>query len=319
MISKVLVTGANGFVGRALCAHLEQSGCAVVRAVRSTDSPFEFPVGAIDGATPWGPALGTGVDAVVHLAAQAALADQSPAALARLRVLNVEGTANLARQCAAHGVQRLVFVSTAKVLGEGREQPYGADDSPLPTDPYARSKWEAEQALLRIAAETGLDVVILRPPLVYGPGVKANFLSLMAAVDRRWPLPLGAIRNRRSLLYLGNLVGAITCCLSHPAAAGQTYMLSDSECVSTPELVRRLAAALGRTPVLLPLPAAWMKGAGKLLGKQAAVERLLGSLVVDSGPIRQQLAWLPHYSLDAGLATTVAWYRGQHIPSSKGP
>ncbi|MDO8275972.1 MAG: NAD-dependent epimerase/dehydratase family protein [Serpentinimonas sp.] len=316
---KVLVTGANGFVGRALCAHLEQSGCTVVRAVRSTDSPFEFPVGAVHGATPWGPALGSGVEAVVHLAAQAALADQSPIAMAMLRELNVEGTANLARQCAAHGVRRLVFVSTAKVLGEGRVQPYTADDPPQPAEPYARSKWEAEQALQRIAAETGLEVVILRPPLVYGPGVKANFLSLMAAVDRRWPLPLGAIRNRRSLLYLGNLVDAITCCLAHPAAAGHTYLLSDSECVSTPELVRRLAAALGRSPVLLPLPAAWMRGAGKLLGKQAAVERLLGSLVVDSGPIRQQLAWLPPYSLDAGLAATAAWYRGQHTLASEGP
>jgi len=302
MISKVLVTGANGFVGRALCAHLEQSGCAVVRAVRSTDSPFEFPVGAIDGATPWGPALGTGVDAVVHLAAQAALADQSPAALARLRVLNVEGTANLARQCAAHGVQRLVFVSTAKVLGEGREQPYGADDSPLPADPYARSKWEAEQGLLQIAAQTGLEVVIIRPPLVYGPGVKGNFAALMRWVARGRVLPLGAItHNARSLLALDNLVDLVMHCAVHPAAANQTFLVADGEDVSTAELLQRMARAMNRKARLFPVPVWMLESAAALLGKRDVARRLCGSLRLDIQHTRQRLGWTPPIGLDEGL------------------
>jgi UDP-glucose 4-epimerase len=228
--------------------------------------------------------------------------------LGAFRAVNVDGTLNLARQAAQAGVRRFVFLSSIKVNGEGCEEPYREGDAACPQDPYAISKWEAEQGLRQIELETGMDVVILRPPLVYGPGVKANFQRLLAAVDKGWPLPLGAVGNRRSLLYLGNLVDAIQLCLVHPAAAGQTYLVSDGEDVSSPELVRRLARAMGCPARLLPVPPAWLRLAGGLLGRRAVVERLLGSLVVDSSRIRRELGWSPPFRLDAGLAETVQHY-----------
>lgn len=306
---KVLITGANGLVGRALCSVLDQAGHQLARAVRTSTTPWQVPVGDINEYTAWGPVLQAGVDEVVHLAAQVpaegpVVVDQA----GRFYTVNSLGTANLARQCAQHGVKRFVFVSTAKVLGEGQDQPYGADDPAVPADAYAISKWEAEQALWQIAHETGMQVVILRPPLVYGPGVKGNFLRLLQAVDGRRPLPLGCIQNRRSLVYVGNLVRAIDFCLMHPGAAGQTFMVSDGDDVSTPELVRRIATALGRRPWLLPVPVAWMRWAGTLLGKQAAVNRLLGSLAVDIKPL-QALGWQAPCTMQAGLAATAHWYR----------
>jgi len=203
-------------------------------------------------------------------------------------------------------VKRFVFVSTVKVNGEGRDDPYRETDPPAPEDAYAISKWEAEQGLRRVAQETGMEVVILRPPLVYGPAVKANFLQLMRTVERGWPLPLGAIRNRRSLLYLGNLVDAIRVCVEHPAAAGQTFLLDDGEPISTTGLVRALARAMGRPARLLAVPVGVLELAGALLGKRAAVMRLVGSLYVDSSAIRTRLDWTPPYSMEEGLAATVA-------------
>ena len=306
---KILVSGANGFVGRALCRHLKKHGHAVVPAVRNASGIVdEVVVGNIDGATDWQLAL-SGCDSVVHLAARVhVINDTAQNPLALYRTANTEATLNLARQAAAAGIKRFVFISTIKVNGEGGEAPYRETDVPVPEEAYAISKWEAEQGLQRIAAETGLEVVILRPPLVYGPGVKANFLKLLQTVKRGWPLPLGAIRNQRSLLFIGNFVDAIRLCVEHPAAAGQTFLLDDGQAVSTPELVRAVARAMGRPSRLLAVPVGLLRFAGTLLGKRAAVDRLTGSLYVDSSAIRSRLGWVPPYLFTAGLSATVeAW------------
>lgn len=309
---KVLVTGANGFVGRALCDELLRHGQSVRGTLRQHEGRQALleriepiVVGTINAATDWKAAL-TGCEVVIHLAARVhVMDDTAQAPLALYRATNTDATLNLARQAAQAGVKRFVFVSTIKVNGEGRDEPYRESDAPAPQDPYAISKWEAEQGLWRIAEETGLEVVILRPPLVYGPGVKANFLRLMQWVKKGWPLPLGAVRNRRSLLYLGNFVDAIRVCVVHPAAAGQTFLLDDGEVVSTPQLIRAVARAMGRPARLLAIPVGLLELAGALLGKRAAVARLAGSLYIDSSAIRSHLGWTPPYSMQAGLEATV--------------
>jgi len=306
-LASVLVTGANGFIGRRLCAQLITTGHAVKPVVRNeTGLPNEVVVGDIDSTMDWRRAL-EGCNAVVHLAARvhmmrAGAHDQ----LALYREANTNATVNLARQAAEARVQRFVYISTIKVNGEGRDAPYRETDAPAPEDAYALSKWEAELGLHRIAQETGLEVVILRPPLVYGPGVKANFQRLIQAVARGWPLPFGAVRNRRSLLYLGNFVDAIQLCIEHPGAAGQTFLLDDGEPVSTPDVVRALARAMNCPARLLAVPVGILQCAGTLLGKRAEVARLTGSLYVDSSAIRWRLGWKPPFSMDEGLAATVA-------------
>jgi UDP-glucose 4-epimerase len=304
---KVLVTGATGFVGRVLCEHLTASGHRIIPAVRrEAGLADEVVVGDLGSSTDWHMAL-TGCDAVVHLAARVhVMNDAAQDPLALYRTTNTEATLNLARQAARAGVKRFVFISTIKVNGERRDESYRETDVPAPEDAYALSKWEAEQGLRRIAQETGLEVVILRPPLVYGPGVKANFSRLVQTVQKGWPLPLGAICNRRSLLYLGNFVDAIRLCVEHPGAAGQTFLLDDGEAVSTPNLIRALAQAMGRPARLLAVPVGLLEFAGALLGKRAAVARLTGSLYVDSSAIRSRLGWTPPFTMEAGLAATVA-------------
>ncbi len=304
---KVLVTGANGFVGRTLCGYLKTRGDVVVPAERrASDLASETIVGDIDGKTDW-MAILDGCEAVVHLAARVhAMSDMGRNLLEQYRTTNTEATLNLARQAAQAGVKRFVFISTIKVNGEGRDAPYRETDVSVSDDAYAISKWEAEQGLQRIAADTGLEVVILRPPLVYGPGVKANFLRLIQAVQRGWPLPLGAIQNRRSLLFLGNFVDAIRLCIEHPAAAGQIFLLDDGQPVSTPDLIRAVAHAMGRPARLLAVPVSLLELAGALVGKRAAVVRLTGSLYVDSSFIRSRLGWTPPYSMESGLAETLA-------------
>jgi len=248
-----------------------------------------------------------GSSAVVHLAARVhMMRERSQDPLALYRETNTEATLNLARQAAEAGVRRFVFISTIKVNGEGRDEPYREADAPAPLDAYAISKWEAEQGLQRIAQETGLEVVILRPPLLYGPGVKANFLRLLRMVARGWPLPLGAVRNRRSLLYLGNFVDAIRLCVEHPGAAGQTFLLDDGKPVSTPDVARALARAMNRPARLLAVPVGVLQFVGTLLGKRAELARLTGSHYVDSSAIRSRLGWKPPFSMDEGLAATVA-------------
>lgn len=289
---------------------LDQTEHQVVRAVRTSTTPWEVTVGDLNKSTDWSEVLGQNTDVVVHLAGQVPLTDGAVGPPGdRYAEVNTLGTANLARQCAQNGVKRFIFVSTVKVLGEGKSEPYRDTDLAVPADAYAISKWEAEQALWQVAAETGMEVVVPRPPLVYGPGVKGNFLRLMQAIDKRRPLPLGAIHNRRSLVYLGNLVDAIRLCITHPQAAGKTFLVSDADDISTPELVRRIAAALGRQPFLLPIPVSWMRWAGRMLGKQAAIDRLLGSLCVDISPLREELGWTPPYTMQAGLEATAEWYR----------
>ena len=307
----MLVTGANGFLGRALCSVLEHSDHQLIRTVRSSTTPWEVSVGDVNEHTEWDQFLDSGVDVVVHLAGQQVFGD-GKATDGKTNLFyqtNALGTKNLAHKCALYGVKRFVFVSTLKVLGEGKDEPYRNSNLVVPFNAYAISKWEAEQILWQIAAETGMEVVVLRPPLVYGPGVKGNFLRLMQAIDKRRPLPLGAIHNRRSFIYLGNLVDAIQLCITHPKAAGKTILPSDGDDVSTPELVRRIAAALERKPFMLPVPATWIRGLGRVMGKQAAVDRLLGSLCVDDPTLREELGWTPPYTMQAGLEATASWYR----------
>lgn len=312
---KILITGASGFVGQSLVWRLSE----IKREFRiASRHPAErvahetMAVGNIDRHTDWSGAL-TGIDTIIHLAARVHVMHETAAdPVAAFRQVNAEGTANLARQAASAGVRRLIFASSVKVNGEATTgAPFTENDVPYPQDPYAISKWEAEQALRAIAAETGLEVVVLRPPLIYGPGVAGNFRRLLDAVAKGMPLPLGAVENRRSLLYVGNFVDAMITCLDHPSAAGQTFLLSDGYSMSTAELIKRVAIALGRPARLLALPPRLLRAGAALLGRRAAADRLLGSLEVDDSAIRGELGWNPPYSVAEGLAVTVAWYRSR--------
>lgn len=315
---RILVTGATGFVGRSLCEKLLFNDIDLRGTVWTAEPPTNLHAGvqaasieSIGPETDWSVAL-SGVETVIHLAARVHVMDETCGdPLTAYRLVNVAGTENLARQAAARGVKRLIFLSSVKVHGEETEIPYTEQLSPAPQDPYGVSKLEAEKLLHQISAETGLEVVIIRPPLIYGPGVKANFLNLLKIVDKGLPLPLASITNARSLLYLGNLIDAIVLCIDHPQAAGQVFLVSDGEDVSTSELIRRVATALDRRARLLPFPPSLMRLAGKLTGKSRAVDRLLGSLVIDSGKIRRELGWTPPYTMADGLAVTAKWYKNR--------
>lgn len=270
-------------------------------------------VGDIDPHTDWRGAL-AGVDCVVHLAARVHVMHERAAdPLAEFRKVNVDGSLALARQAVAAGVRRFIFVSSIKVNGEGTApgRPFAADDALAPADAYGISKLEAERSLLALAAEAGMQMVIIRPVLVYGPGVKANFRSMMSWLSKGVPLPLGAIHNRRSLVALDNLVDLILTCMNHLAAAGQVFLVSDGEDLSTTELLRRMGAALGRPARLLPVPAAWLDGAARLLGKGAVAQRLCGSLQVDIEKTRRLLDWTPPVTVDAALRETARHFLAQ--------
>jgi len=312
----ILVTGANGLVGRALVSRLRADGYAVHAAVRkSTGDVNEYPIGDMGPETDWTHAV-RGCQVVVHLASRVHLMqDRSQNPLQEYRHVNVAGTQSLARQAARAGVKRFIFASSIKVNGEGRVAPYRETDPPSPQDAYAVSKWEAEQELLNLGRTTGMEIVILRIPLVYGPGVRANFLSLIRLVDLGIPLPFGNITNQRSLIYLGNLVDALATCVRHERAANHTFMVSDGKPVSTPDLIRRLAAALHKSPRLWPLPYAWLRIAVRLTGKEKYLDRLLGSLHVDTTAIQQTLNWSPPHTMQEGLEDTVTWYR--HFKNSR--
>lgn len=319
----VLVTGASGFIGRFLCERLLSEKLCVRGSLLASDKLLSLfngvepvivePLG-VD--TKWSHALAD-VEAVIHLSARVHIMDDHlDDPLNEFRMVNVEGTAQLAREAAKAGVKRFVFVSSIKVNGEESATTY-AENTPLtPQDPYGISKMEAEQALRQIEAETGLDVVIIRPPLVYGPGVKANFLQMMRAIQRGLPLPLASIANKRSLIYAGNLVDALVTCALHPSAAGKTYLVSDGQDISTPELVRGVAAALDVPARLLPFPVSLMRLAGKLSGKNAAVDRLTGSLTVDGTKIRQELDWVPPFTMEEGLRETAEWFKNVRLDSA---
>ncbi len=311
-MTAVLVTGASGFVGRALCAALSSRGHLVRGATRTpldwTDTA-SFAVGSIGPDTDWGAVL-AGCDVDVHLAAHVhVMRGQADAADVFHRV-NVEGTENLARQAARAGARRFVFLSSVKVNGEAtRDRALVEIDPVMPTDAYGASKAEAEKRLQIISTETGMELVVVRPPLVYGPGVKANFLSLLRAVDSSVPLPFSSVSNLRSLVYVGNLVDALETCLVHPAASGRTFFVTDDHDVSTPQLIREIATALGRKPLLLPFSPALLHGIGALTGRTEQIARLTGSLQVDISHIRNELGWRPPFSMEKGLVETAIWYR----------
>jgi len=308
----LLITGGTGFVGQHLVSQLTRRELLYQLAVRSqVENPTNhkyISVGDINAHTPWTQAL-EGVTDVVHLAARAHITQETSSdAYAAFREVNTEGTLHLARQAAAAGVRRFIFLSSVKVNGEGSPRAYLETDNPAPEDAYAASKWEAEQSLWKISVETGMQMVILRIPLVYGPGVGANFLQLLQTVHKGWPLPLRGIHNRRSLLYIGNLVDAILVALEHPDSANKLYLLSDGQDVSTTQLVERIAQAMNKPLRLFSLPQGMLSLVASALGKSSVVDRLFGSLYLDSGKIRQELSWTPPFSMQAGLAETAQWF-----------
>jgi UDP-4-keto-D-QuiNAc 4-reductase len=318
---KILVTGANGFVGSALCQAATAFDHVIYAVVRSPAPLLPTGVTQVVVADLTDLAqrqdLLSDIDCVIHLAARVhVMADRTADPLAAFRATNTTATVELATAAAQAGVRRFIYLSSIKVNGEGQPdcpaptvKTYSELTKPAPCDPYGISKWEAECQLQQVAIETGLEIVIIRPPLVYGPTVKANFLQLLRLVQRGVPLPLGLVKNARSLVFVGNLVDAIFTCVTHPQAAGQTFMVSDGVDVSTPDLIRGLAQALGGSARLLPIPAAALRWVGQLTGKSATITRLLGSLTVDSRKISQTLGWQPPFSLAQGLESTVNWYR----------
>lgn len=315
------VTGANGFVGRHLVRLLLENGYrirAVQRRAPHIGTPKEMTednpllstqvVGDIDGGTDWAEML-DGVDTVIHLAARVhVMKDTVGDPAAEFRKVNLEGTKRLAEESASAGVKRLVFVSTIKVHGEGQNAPYTEDSPVAPADAYAKSKAEAEAALHSIAAETGLECTILRPPLVYGPHVRANFLRLLRAIDERLPLPIGAVTAQRSMIHVQNLASALLTCSTHPMAANKTYVVSDGEDISAASLSRRMAILMNRRVFLPPVPVPALRFLGRLFKCEDVVHKLTAPLTLDSSRIRKELSWAPPVCLDDALAETVHWY-----------
>ena len=313
-MSLVLVTGATGLVGRATCTRFARGGYQVRRALRRTENRLDtvsgtiqdVVVGDIDAATDWREAL-RGVDTVVHLAARVHVMDEQAAdPLAAFRLLNVQATEHLARLAAEQAVRRFIFVSSIKVNGEATSgAPFTEADQPNPQDAYAVSKWEAEQALWQVARENGLEVVVIRPPLIYGPGVQGNFRRLLKLVSAGIPLPLANLPNQRSLLGVENLADLLFVCSQHPAAANKTFLAADGADLSTTELLQKIAVAMQKRARLFSMPLFLLKLLGGLCGKTAELDRLLGSLRIDSRQVCRTLDWQPPFSVEAGLQRTL--------------
>jgi nucleoside-diphosphate-sugar epimerase len=306
---RVLVTGATGFVGSALLPELRSRGWQVRAATRGPVAGLAVEtvaVGDIGEDTGWSEAL-EGVRAVVHLAAHVHPPgrDGPDGDAVHFRV-NAAGTGRLAEAAVAAGVRRFVFVSSVKAVADGGVVTDGSP--PRPGSAYGRSKLEGERALERIAGRTGMEAVVLRPPLVYGPGVGANFLRLLRACRRGLPLPLGAVRNRRSLIHVANLADAVATCLSHPRATGHRFLVHDGPTPSTPELVAALRASFGLPPRLVPVPPALLRAGLLLLGRADAYERLAGSLALDDARFRKLTGWSPPLSQDRALDATARWF-----------
>lgn len=319
MSNTALLTGASGFVGSHLCRALLKRGWRVKAALRDVaqcpDGALPILIGDIDDRTEWTEAL-TGIDVVFHLAARVHVMQETAADPSReFERTNVHGTERLAQQAASVGVRQLVYISSIGV--NGNESPPGSAFTeqcvPQPHNAYAQSKLQAELVLRELSSHTDLVTTIVRPPLVYGVGALGNFATLLRVLDKRLPLPLSSVCNRRSFVYVENLVDALITCATHPAAAGQTYLVSDGEDISTPEFLRGLGARMGRPAMLFPCPPRLLEVAGAMVGMSAQVQRLLGSLQIDSGKIRRELNWTPPYTLQQGLQETAEWYRDKHL------
>ena len=316
IMTKILITGATGFIGRALFENLNSKKKYLVHLSTriNQEKLFQgvktFNTGEIDFNTNWKDAL-DGVDCIVHCAARAHMTEKKQTvSFNAYRKINVDGTRNLANQAVAIGIKRFIFLSSIKVNGEGKiaSKSFKYNDIPQPTDAYGISKWEAEQALLEISKQTGLEVVIIRPPLVYGEGVKGNFLRLLDLVYKQMPLPFAKINNLRSFIALDSLIDLIICCIDHPKARGKTFLVSDGEDLSTLDLIRKLSKFMNKSPRLFQVPQLIIQLIGRLVGKSSEVKRLLGSLRVDNSYTREILGWSPTLSLDESLEKTVRWY-----------
>lgn len=312
----IAITGASGFVGRQLCSELVLRGYKVTAFTRDLRNQLDnidyHMIEDIGVDTNWGNALDK-VDVLIHLAARVhVMHEVANNPLQSFLDVNLHATVHLAKAAAAAGVKRFVYASSIKVNGEfTQNQPFSEQDAANPQDAYAVSKWEAEKALREIEKETGMQVVILRPPLIYGPNVKANFASLIKLVDKGLPLPLASINNKRSLIYLGNFVDAIISCAQHPKAAGNTYLVSDGEDISMPQLIKKIAYALNRPSRLFSFPVSIMYLIAKLAGKSSSLQRITQSLAIDSSKIRQELNWQPPFTIEQGLKETADWHCSQ--------
>jgi nucleoside-diphosphate-sugar epimerase len=306
----ILVTGAGGFVGTAVVSELAKRGISH-RAVTRAQREGCFGVGNIDSSTDWTAGLDR-VHTIIHLASRTRVASETVAGdITRFQAADVDSTLNLARQAIQAGIRRFVFISTIKVNGEATEpgRPFTAEDTPNPQNPYSQSKFEAERGLLALSRESGLEVTIIRPPLVYGPGVKANFAMMLDWVNRGIPL-LGSVFNKRSFVFVGNLADLVILTTIHPNAAGRVFLVSDGEDLSTTELFRRMARALGRPSRVMPLPASLLTLAAAAVGQRGVASRLTESLQVDATKTRQLLGWAPRKNVDEGLWLTARAFQG---------
>lgn len=317
-MKRVLITGATGFIGRQLSVRLSEEGIDLIASVRHfsnflSDTILQVVVGDLSSETNWSNALDS-VSTVIHTAARVHVMSDSANSLAKFRQVNLDGTMNLAKQAVAAGVDRFIFISSIKVHGESTRlyQSFTEMDTPEPVDPYGISKFETEQALYQLAKETGMEVVCIRPPLVYGARVKANFLSMMKWLYKGVPLPFGAIHNKRSLVALDNLVDFIITCVDHPAAANEVFLVADGEDLSTTELLNRVAGALGKKSRLLPVNQKVLEFCLKLIGKKDLAQRLCGSLQVDISKAERLLNWTPPVSVDEGLRRTAEGFKESH-------
>ena len=317
-IPRALVTGASGFVGSQLCPMLEAGGWHVVAVNRTADRHFnssrisDVVLPLSSDAPGWQQAL-VSVGCVVHLAAHVHRLRRDARSAEEYRAVNVDGTRFVAEQAAQAGVRRFIYLSSIKVNGEGGDlRAYRANDAPAPHDPYGRSKWEAEVALRDVCTSHGMEFVIIRPPLVYGPGVRANFKRLLNLAASGLPLPLRSIHNQRSMIGIWNLTNFIETCMRHPEVCGETFLVSDGVDLSTPELFDKLSSLLHKRSRLFPFPPRVLLLAARMLGMGAEMKRLCESLIVDSMPARERLGWQPLVSVDEGLARTVAAYRREY-------
>jgi nucleoside-diphosphate-sugar epimerase len=313
---RILVTGAFGFIGTELCNALTQRGCHVRKGTRAKNArnlEDTFEIGNIGPETNWEPAL-KDIDAVVHLAARVHVMNEKSTDPSKdFGLVNVLGTEKLANSAVKAGVKRFIFLSTVKVNGEfSRRDSSGftEQDFPNPQDAYAVSKWETEQLLNRISQKSNLEVVIVRSPLVYGPGVKANYLRLMKYIEMGLPLPFKSVKNLRSYVSLTNLVDFLILCLENQNVAGETFLVSDNEDISTAQLIQKISYQMNRIIRLYPFPIVMLKVCAYLIGKQAAIDRLCGDLQVDISKAKKQMGWIPPYSIDIGIKDTVNWYLG---------